>query len=204
VFINQLNETTLYYFYKFNPKLYNLTLMKDFWDIPDTEKLFSFSLFISNTDNLTYLIGLVYNYAIMRKHFSEYKMRIYIDFHSVFGSAETFNSFNMFIDILEDIDPKYDETIQMIVFFLNPYYQVEEESIYENIVYDIKEVVGYYNKILYNTDNNYIKSPLLNFNLEEKIPTILIIGGSLGAKIINERILDSLPNLLEKYQNYLS
>jgi UDP-N-acetylglucosamine--N-acetylmuramyl-(pentapeptide) pyrophosphoryl-undecaprenol N-acetylglucosamine transferase len=37
-------------------------------------------------------------------------------------------------------------------------------------------------------------------NLEKGIPTILIIGGSLGAKIINERILDSLPKLVEKYQ----
>lgn len=37
-------------------------------------------------------------------------------------------------------------------------------------------------------------------NLEKNIPTVLIIGGSLGAQIINERILDALPNLLEKYQ----
>jgi UDP-N-acetylglucosamine--N-acetylmuramyl-(pentapeptide) pyrophosphoryl-undecaprenol N-acetylglucosamine transferase len=37
-------------------------------------------------------------------------------------------------------------------------------------------------------------------NLETDIPTILIIGGSLGAKIINERILDALPKLIEKYQ----
>jgi UDP-N-acetylglucosamine--N-acetylmuramyl-(pentapeptide) pyrophosphoryl-undecaprenol N-acetylglucosamine transferase len=38
------------------------------------------------------------------------------------------------------------------------------------------------------------------FSLEKSIPTILIIGGSLGAKLINERILDSLPKLIEKYQ----
>jgi len=37
-------------------------------------------------------------------------------------------------------------------------------------------------------------------NLEKDIPTILIIGGSLGAKLINERVLDSLPKLIEKYQ----
>jgi UDP-N-acetylglucosamine--N-acetylmuramyl-(pentapeptide) pyrophosphoryl-undecaprenol N-acetylglucosamine transferase len=37
-------------------------------------------------------------------------------------------------------------------------------------------------------------------NLEKDIPTILIIGGSLGAKIINERILDVLTKLIEKYQ----
>ena len=36
--------------------------------------------------------------------------------------------------------------------------------------------------------------------LENDIPTVLIIGGSLGAQIINERILDSLPRLVEKYQ----
>ena len=38
------------------------------------------------------------------------------------------------------------------------------------------------------------------FELEKDIPTILIIGGSLGAQIINERILDALPKLVEKYQ----
>ncbi len=38
------------------------------------------------------------------------------------------------------------------------------------------------------------------FNLEKDIPTILIIGGSLGAQIINDRILDALPKLVEKYQ----
>ena len=37
-------------------------------------------------------------------------------------------------------------------------------------------------------------------NLEQNIPTILIIGGSLGSQIINERILDALPKLIEKYQ----
>jgi UDP-N-acetylglucosamine--N-acetylmuramyl-(pentapeptide) pyrophosphoryl-undecaprenol N-acetylglucosamine transferase len=37
-------------------------------------------------------------------------------------------------------------------------------------------------------------------NLEENLPTILIIGGSLGAKIINETILDALPQLLNNYQ----
>ena len=37
-------------------------------------------------------------------------------------------------------------------------------------------------------------------NLEKNLPTILIIGGSLGAQLINERILDALPKLVEKYQ----
>lgn len=38
------------------------------------------------------------------------------------------------------------------------------------------------------------------FNLEKSVPTILIIGGSLGAKMINERVLEALPKLVEKYQ----
>jgi UDP-N-acetylglucosamine--N-acetylmuramyl-(pentapeptide) pyrophosphoryl-undecaprenol N-acetylglucosamine transferase len=36
--------------------------------------------------------------------------------------------------------------------------------------------------------------------LEENLPIIVIIGGSLGAKLINERSLDALPNLVERYQ----
>ena len=36
--------------------------------------------------------------------------------------------------------------------------------------------------------------------LEESVPTILIIGGSLGAKLINERILNALPELVNRYQ----
>ena len=36
-------------------------------------------------------------------------------------------------------------------------------------------------------------------DLEENIPAILILGGSLGAKIINDHILSILPKLLEKY-----
>ncbi len=38
------------------------------------------------------------------------------------------------------------------------------------------------------------------FNLEKDVPTILILGGSLGAEIINDNIADVLPELLEKYQ----
>lgn len=37
-------------------------------------------------------------------------------------------------------------------------------------------------------------------NLDKNIPTILVIGGSLGARLINERILDALPDLVSKYQ----
>lgn len=44
------------------------------------------------------------------------------------------------------------------------------------------------------------KEALLHFSLEEKVPVILILGGSQGAMKINETILDILPELLEKYQ----
>jgi UDP-N-acetylglucosamine--N-acetylmuramyl-(pentapeptide) pyrophosphoryl-undecaprenol N-acetylglucosamine transferase len=36
--------------------------------------------------------------------------------------------------------------------------------------------------------------------LKVGIPTIFIIGGSLGSKIINDTIIDALPDLVEKYQ----
>ena len=164
-----INNKTLYNFFKFDANNYNIVEMNDYFDIPDTEKLFSFSLFISDTNNLTYLIGLVYNYAIIRKHFSSYIMRIYIDFHSVFGSAETFNLFNMFTDILREIDPTFMKYMQLIIFFLNPFYSVENESIYSNIVTDIDKVIKYYTNILYNTNNNYINSPLLDFTYEKTV-----------------------------------
>lgn len=56
---------------------------------------------------------------------------------------------------------------------------------------------------------NPLRKAVLNINksgaheylgLEKNLPTILIIGGSLGAKIINDRILDAIPKLIEKYQ----
>lgn len=36
--------------------------------------------------------------------------------------------------------------------------------------------------------------------LESGIPVLLIVGGSLGAQIINEQILNALPELVQKYQ----
>lgn len=36
-------------------------------------------------------------------------------------------------------------------------------------------------------------------NLTENIPTVLVLGGSLGARIINEQILNILPQLVENY-----
>jgi UDP-N-acetylglucosamine--N-acetylmuramyl-(pentapeptide) pyrophosphoryl-undecaprenol N-acetylglucosamine transferase len=38
------------------------------------------------------------------------------------------------------------------------------------------------------------------FKLENDIPVILVLGGSQGAELINNTILDALPRLLEKYQ----
>ncbi len=50
-----------------------------------------------------------------------------------------------------------------------------------------------------------ITTPLKNgaheyLGINPNVPTILIIGGSLGAKKINETIIDILPSLVEKYQ----
>ncbi len=56
---------------------------------------------------------------------------------------------------------------------------------------------------------NPLRKAVLNINksgaheylgLEKNLPTILIIGGSLGAKIINDRILEAISKLVEKYQ----
>lgn len=38
------------------------------------------------------------------------------------------------------------------------------------------------------------------FSLKEEKKTILVIGGSQGARVINNRILNALPELMEKYQ----
>jgi UDP-N-acetylglucosamine--N-acetylmuramyl-(pentapeptide) pyrophosphoryl-undecaprenol N-acetylglucosamine transferase len=37
-------------------------------------------------------------------------------------------------------------------------------------------------------------------NLDTTLPTLLVIGGSQGAQIINDTIIDALPHLVEKYQ----
>jgi UDP-N-acetylglucosamine--N-acetylmuramyl-(pentapeptide) pyrophosphoryl-undecaprenol N-acetylglucosamine transferase len=37
-------------------------------------------------------------------------------------------------------------------------------------------------------------------NLDPQIPTILVIGGSQGAQLINDTLVDALPRLVEKYQ----
>ncbi len=44
------------------------------------------------------------------------------------------------------------------------------------------------------------KEALEYFKLESSIPTIFVIGGSQGAELINNVVLDALPELVEKYQ----
>ena len=56
------------------------------------------------------------------------------------------------------------------------------------------------NPIRRGTDIALIQGAHEFLKLDENIPTILILGGSQGAVIINDIIVDILPNLLEKYQ----
>lgn len=63
------------------------------------------------------------------------------------------------------------------------------------------------NKVAFtgNPIRNEIIAPLSNgahefLNLEQGIPTILIIGGSQGSELINDIIIESLPKLLDNYQ----
>ncbi len=44
------------------------------------------------------------------------------------------------------------------------------------------------------------KEALKYFKLEEGLPVILVLGGSQGAEIINNAILDALPRLIDNYQ----
>ncbi len=44
------------------------------------------------------------------------------------------------------------------------------------------------------------KEALEYFKLEEKMPTIVILGGSQGAELVNNVILDALPRLIKNYQ----
>ena len=69
IIVKRINENKLYYFFNLKGKTFDLKSMIDYYDVPETDKLFSFTLFIGNVENLTYFIGLVYYYAIMRKHF---------------------------------------------------------------------------------------------------------------------------------------
>ena len=52
--------------------------------------------------------------------------------------------FNMFLDIIKCIQSNYNDKIQFIVFWLNPFYN---NNIYENLVNDLNDVKIYYNNI---------------------------------------------------------
>ncbi|MFA6301382.1 MAG: undecaprenyldiphospho-muramoylpentapeptide beta-N-acetylglucosaminyltransferase [Candidatus Paceibacterota bacterium] len=47
---------------------------------------------------------------------------------------------------------------------------------------------------------NSKKEALEYFKLEEKLPVIVVLGGSQGAELINDIILDALPRLVKNYQ----
>lgn len=79
----------------------------------------------------------------------------------------------------------------------------------KRIAISYPDTAEYFDKTKVAFTGNPLRKEVLNvtkngaheyLNLEKNVPTILIIGGSLGAQIINERILDALPELVEKYQ----
>lgn len=159
-----IHPEKFYSFMSFHTNDYKLNHMEDYYDVPQTEQVFSFALFMTNYENLSYLIGLVYNYFIIRKYFQGYKMRVYVDFHSVFGSCESFNIFNMFMNIISELDPENDDTLQIVVFFLNPFHRVDDQSLFNSLVKDLDDVHKYYIDLVFNPTDDYIKSPLLNMS----------------------------------------
>lgn len=79
----------------------------------------------------------------------------------------------------------------------------------ERIALSYKEAVSFFpeNKTAYtgNPVRKEIREPLTTgaleyLHLEENVPTVLILGGSQGARIINDAILSALPILVNKYQ----
>ncbi|MFA5934503.1 MAG: UDP-N-acetylglucosamine--N-acetylmuramyl-(pentapeptide) pyrophosphoryl-undecaprenol N-acetylglucosamine transferase [Candidatus Paceibacterota bacterium] len=66
--------------------------------------------------------------------------------------------------------------------------------------FDSSKVAFTGNPIRNNIELPQVKGNAKQFlNLKEEIPVILILGGSLGARIINEQIISILPQLVEKY-----
>jgi UDP-N-acetylglucosamine--N-acetylmuramyl-(pentapeptide) pyrophosphoryl-undecaprenol N-acetylglucosamine transferase len=63
----------------------------------------------------------------------------------------------------------------------------------ENLVYTGNPIRG----DIYEGDR---KRAITEFNLDEKLPTVMVVGGSQGAYVINQLISDSLNDLLKKYQ----
>ncbi len=79
----------------------------------------------------------------------------------------------------------------------------------QRIAISYKEAADYFpkGKTAYtgNPIRKEIRQPLTTgaleyLNLETNIPTILILGGSQGARAINDALLSALPQLVEKYQ----
>jgi UDP-N-acetylglucosamine--N-acetylmuramyl-(pentapeptide) pyrophosphoryl-undecaprenol N-acetylglucosamine transferase len=66
--------------------------------------------------------------------------------------------------------------------------------------FDINKVAVTGNPVRENIKRPQNKDTAKQFlNLAEDVPTILVLGGSLGARIINDQILSILPRLVEKY-----
>jgi len=79
----------------------------------------------------------------------------------------------------------------------------------KKIAISYPEADVYFNKEKVALTGNPIRKEILNvtktnarefLKLEDNVPVILILGGSLGAQIINERILDALTLLVKDYQ----
>jgi UDP-N-acetylglucosamine--N-acetylmuramyl-(pentapeptide) pyrophosphoryl-undecaprenol N-acetylglucosamine transferase len=79
----------------------------------------------------------------------------------------------------------------------------------KKIAVSYPEAAKYFNEAKVAFTGNPLRKAVLNvnkngaheyLNLEKNIPTVLVLGGSLGAQLINERILNALPNLVDKYQ----
>jgi len=136
---NIMGRRELYYFFRMDLKGSgrDLTLMEDYYDVC-ADKIFSFSFFITNLQNLSYLIGMVYNYAILKKHFEGYKMRIYVDFHSVLGSVDSYCLFMSYLDVMMKLNPKYYNDVQIVIFYLNPF---NDDNIYDNLITDLVDVM---------------------------------------------------------------
>ena len=79
----------------------------------------------------------------------------------------------------------------------------------EKIAVSYPEAVAYFDKDKVAFTGNPVRSDLFTLasegaheylKLEKNIPTIFILGGSQGAKKINETLMEALPKLVDKYQ----
>lgn len=79
----------------------------------------------------------------------------------------------------------------------------------ESIAVSFSEAASYFPKDKVAHTGNPVRREILNldavgahdyFNFDQKVQVIFILGGSQGARLINETILEILPDLLERYQ----